>query len=125
MESNAKQEWIVPYIHRRKRSTATQMDLFSTISQIENGEKMVKIYSRELEKLLEREQPDKEPGMHYASQLLSTFNIFPYSSSRRHLAKANIASKAEEAIYSDWQNVFMDLYTSYIREAKEVELKRA
>lgn len=64
-----------------------------------------------------REQhPDRPVFRKYCEDILPTFNLLPDNDIQHYLRKANIANDADEAIASDWSNVFGDLYFAFHKE---------
>ena len=64
-----------------------------------------------------REQhPNRPVFRKYYNDILATFNLLPDADIQHYLRKANIADDADEAIATDWSNVFGDLYFAFHKE---------
>jgi len=114
-----------PYVERSADPESRQLDLFMENQLDDDLDMMIKEYSRELEKIEESRRFEKVSKSNVFQQIIPTFNIFAPNSFNRHIAKANIHNSAQAAIRADWLNVFEDLCVAYLREAKNLEIKRA
>lgn len=64
-----------------------------------------------------REQhPDRPVFRKYYKDILPTFNLLPDNDIQHYLRKVNIADDVDEAIASDWSNVFGDLHFAFRKE---------
>jgi hypothetical protein len=114
-----------PYIERCADPHSRQLDLFMENQLDDDLGMMIKEYSLELEKIEKSRRFEKKSKFSVFQQIIPTFNMFAPNSFNRHIAKANIHNSAQAAIRADWLNVFEDLCIAYLREAKDLERKRA
>ena len=69
-----------------------------------------------LDMYIREQHPDKPVFRKYYKDILPTFNLLPDNDIQHYLRKVNIANDADEAIASDWSNVFGDLYFAFHKE---------
>ena len=76
----------------------------------------------EIEEIKQRKQALKmRTHLHTLQNIMGTFNIYPPADTSRYFRKANIARSPAAALASDWNNVFKDLYVSFLRETSKVK----
>lgn len=69
-----------------------------------------------LDVYIRQQHPGRPVIEKYAKAVLPTFNLLPPHDIQHYLRKANIAKDADQAIASDWSNVFGDLYFAFRKE---------